>query len=615
MRLNTIVALTAGLLLQLAALPAPAAPAVVTTHALAMHGTPKYGPGFKHFDYVNPKAPKGGSVRLAATGTFDSLNPFILKGQPAIGLGGLYDTLTVASADEPFTQYGLLAKSMEVPRDRSWIIFNLRRNARWHDGKPITADDVVFTFNIIRDKGSPQLQFYYASIAKVEKLGPYRVKFTFKPGENREMPLIVGQQAILPKHYWAGRKFDETTLAKPLGSGPYAIAAMEPGRYIVYRRVANYWGENLPVNVGRDNFDEIRYDYYRDETVQIEAFKAGEFDFRAENSSQHWATAYNIPAVRNGQVIKAAIRHNRPAGMQGYVFNTRRSLFRDRRVREALAYAFDFERANKTLFYSQYTRTRSYFDNSELAATGLPSADELKLLNPYRDRLPPEVFTQVYQPPKTDGTGRIRNNLRRAVGLLEAAGWTFRNGKLVNKKSGQPFNFEIMLVSPLFERITLPFAKNLERLGITARVRTVDSAQYEKRLETFDFDMIVATWGESLSPGNEQRSYWGSAAADRPGSLNYAGVKDPVVDALIDKITAAPDRKSLVTRVHALDRVLQWGFYVIPQWHLGYDRLVYWNKFGRPAVTPIQGAQFDTWWVDKAKAAALRGRIRSEPNN
>ena len=579
------------------------------THAIAMHGRPKYPAGFSHFDYVNPDAPIGGTVRMATVGSFDSLNAFIIKGQPASGLGGTYDSLTTASADEPFTQYGLLAESMEVPDDRSWAIFNLRPQARWHDGRPVTAEDVVFTFETIRTQGAPQFRFYYADIKTIEILGPRRVKFVFAGNENRELPLIIGQQSILPKHYWKDRDFSKTTLEPPLGSGPYRITGLEPGRYIVYERVPDYWGWDLAVNRGTNNFGLIRYDYYRDETVQIEALKAGEYDFRLENSSKHWATAYNLPEVDQGLMVKEEIGHNRSVGMQGYVYNTRRALFQDPRVREALAYAFDFERANKTLFYGQYTRTRSYFENSELAAHGLPDEAESALLNPFKDQLPPRVFTESYQPPRTDGSGRIRSNLGQAVELLKAAGWQIQDGKL--QKNGQPFTFEILLYAPLFERISLPFAKNLERLGITAKVRTVDVAQYIKQLETFDFDMFVHVWGQSLSPGNEQRNFWGSAAADQPGSENYAGIKIPAIDTLVETIISAPDRETLVTRCRALDRVLQWGFYVIPHWHINYDRFIYWNKFGRPKVTPAQGAQFTTWWVDTEKEKALAGKIRS----
>jgi len=580
-------------------------------HALAMHGSPKYGPDFAHFEYVNPEAPKGGNVRLAAIGSFDSLNPFIIKGEAAAGIGGLYDSLTTASADEPFTRYGLLAESMEVAEDRSWITFTLRPEARWHDGQPVTVDDVLFTFDLVRREGEPQIRFYYRDITAIEKLDARRVKFTFANTSNRELPLIVGEQAILPQHYWQEREFARTSLEPPVGSGPYRIGSLEPGRFIVYQRDPDYWGRDLPVNVGRHNFATIRYDYYRDTTVVIEAFKAGEFDYREENSSKHWATAYAMPEVEQGLLQKMRFDNDLPQGMQGYVINTRRTLFRDRRVREALGWAFDFERSNQTLFYGQYKRTRSYFDNSEMAALGLPGAAELELLEPYRDLLPPEVFTTEYNPPATPGDGRIRDNLRRAYELLTAAGWQVESNRLVHTETGQPFEFEILLVSPLFERITLPYKQNLERLGITARVRTVDTAQYIKRLETYDYDMIVFRWGLSQSPGNEQLNYWGSNAAQQDGSRNFAGVSDPVVDALMEKLISADDRAGLVTAARALDRVLQWGFYVVPHWHIDYDRVLFWDKFGRPEVTPAAGVQFGAWWVDPEREARLRGRLKS----
>ena len=442
---------------------------------------------------------------------------------------------------------------------------------------------------------------------KVEKLDERTVRFTFGGGTNRELPLILGQLVVLPKHYWAERDFTRTTLKPPLGSGSYKIGAFEPGRHVEYQRVEDYWGRDLPVNVGRDNFDRIRHDYYRDGTVSVEAFKAGEYDFRDENSSKNWATAYDFPALRQGLVKKEEIPHDRSTGMQGFAFNSRRLLFQDRKVREALAYAFDFEWSNRTLFYGQYARTRSYFDNSELAATGLPAPDELAILSPHRGRLPEEVFTRPYEPPANDGSGRIRANLRQGSKLLREAGWSIdkTTRKLTHKATGRTMEFEILLVSPLFERIVLPFKKNLARLGITATVRTVDSAQYRRRLDDFDFDVVIGTWGQSLSPGNEQRNYWGSDFADRPGSRNLVGIKDPVVDALVAGVIKASDRKSLVNHVRALDRVLQWGHWVIPQWHIPYDRLVYWDRFGRPEVTPTQGVQFDTWWIDARKVEAL----------
>ncbi|RAU23771.1 hypothetical protein CU669_01365 [Paramagnetospirillum kuznetsovii] len=567
-----------------------------TGHGLAMHGALKYPAGFKHFDYVNPDAPKGGEVRLAEIGGWDSLNPFIVKGEAAAGSDLPFETLLTGSADEPFSEYGLIAETVETPADRSWVIYTLRPQARWHDRKPITADDVVFSFEILKAKGHPRYRFYYAAVDKVEKLAERRVKFSFKPGDNRELPLIIGQLPILPKHYWQGRDFGLTTLEPPLGSGPYKIATFETQRSITYERVKDYWGADLPVRRGMNNFDRIRYDSYRDTTVALEAFKAGEYDWRLENEARKWATGYkDWQGLKDGRGRQEAIPHRRPAGMQGYAYNLRRPLFQDVRVRRALAYAFDFEWSNKTLFYGQYKRTASYFANSELAAEGLPGPLELAVLEPLRAQLPPEVFTEAYRPPMTDGEGNIRPNLRAAMKLLEEAGWDVVDGKLV--KDGQPFVFEILLVQPVWERITLPFARALARLGIEANVRTVDTAQYKNRLDHYDFDMIVHVWGQSQSPGNEQASFWGSESADQPGGQNLAGIKSPAIDALIDQVISAPDRDALVARTRALDRALLWGHYVIPHWHLGTDRLVWWDKFGRPKVSPSNGTQFLTWWV------------------
>jgi microcin C transport system substrate-binding protein len=605
-----MVCLVAGALMLATPLVLHAA-ALYSGHGIAMHGDLKYGPDFKHFDYVNPAAPKGGELKQGTVGTFDSFNAFIIKGNPVAGIGQIYDTLLTPSADEPFSEYGLLAEKVETPADRSWVAFTLRPNARWHDGKPITVDDVIWSFETLRDKGAPFFRAYYHNVDKVETTGERTVKFTFKPGENRELPLILGQFPVFPKHWWATRDFDTTSLEIPLGSGPYKVESFEPGRYVVYARVPDYWGKDLPVNVGRNNFDRSRIDYYRDPTVALEAFKAGEFDFEIEQSAKAWATAYDFPALKNGLVKKEEIPNDRPVGMQAFAFNTRRPMFKDARVREALGYLFDFEWSNRTLFYGQYTRTRSYFDNSELAATGLPSEAELAVLAPYRGRVPEKVFTTEYNPPKTDGSGNIRDNLRAAARLLGEAGWVVdeKTRKLTNKDTGQEMQFEILLDNPLFERIVLPFVKNLERLGITATVRTVDTAQYQRRTDEFDFDMIIPRpWAQSLSPGNEQRDYWTSAYADKPGSRNLIGIKDPVVDALVEAVIAAPDRPSLVARVRALDRVLQWGQWVIPQWHISYDRVAYWDKLARPAVTPAQGVQLDAWWVDPQKAAALEAR-------
>ncbi len=585
---------------------AGAAEHVAKAHGIAMYGDLKYGPDFTHFDYADPNAIKGGEVRLHAIGTYDSLNPFILKGVPAASLNGfLFETLTENALDEPFSEYGLIAETIEVPADRSWVTFTLRPEARWHDGTPITADDVIFSFNILRKKGHPFYRAYYKSVAKVEKLGERRVRFDFVAGVNRELPLIMGQLPVLPKAYFENRDFAKTTLDPPMGSGPYRVESVDPGRSITYARVKDYWAANLPVRRGRFNADRIRIDYYRDPTVAMEAFKAHEYDFRAENTSKVWATAYVGPPFDAGLIIKEEIPHSIPTGMQGFFFNTRRDKFADRRVREALGYAFDFEWTNKNLFNGAYTRTRSYFSNSELASSGLPGPDELKLLEPFRDQLPPEVFTKEYRPPKTDGSGNPRRNLRQALRLLRAAGWEVRDGRLVSKANGRPMEIEFLIVSPAFERVIAPFVKNLARLGITARIRLVDTAQYQKRLEQFDFDIIVGSIGESMSPGNEQRNYWTSTAADTPGSRNYAGIRSPVVDALVDKLIAAESRKALVAAARALDRVLLWGYYVIPQWHIRYFRVAYWNKFSRPEITPKYGLGFDTWWIDPVKAATL----------
>ncbi|MEE9317913.1 MAG: extracellular solute-binding protein [Rhodospirillales bacterium] len=603
--------LVIALLLALSPGSAAHADKAVKGHGIAMHGDLKYKPGFKNFDYVNPAAPKGGTVRLNVIGTFDSFNSFIVKGNPASGLGFIYENLMSGSADEAFSQYGQLAEQVETPADRSWVAFTLRAGARWHDGKPVTPEDVIWSFETLTTEGTPFFRFYYGNVTEAIKTGPRTVRFNFKPGENRELPLILGQLTILPKHYWESRAFNKTTLEPPLGSGPYVIDSFEPGRSITYKRVKDWWGRDLAINRGLYNFDVIRYDYYRDSTIALQAFKKGEYDYRPENSSKAWATAYDFKDVKTGLVRKENIAHNRSSGMQAFVFNTRREIFKDHRVREALSFAFDFEWSNKNLFYGQYARTRSYFDNSELAATRVPEGDELKLLEPYRGRIPNELFTQEYNPPKSDGSGNIRRNLRKASKILTDAGWVVKGRKRVNEKTGKPLTFEVLLVSPLFERIVLPFAKNLEKLGIKISVRTVDPSQYRRRLDTSDFDVIVSGWGQSLSPGNEQRSQWGSAAADIEGGRNFIGIKDPVIDELIEKVIAAADRKSLVTSVRALDRVLQWGHWVIPHWHAKYDRIAYWNKFGRPAITPVQGNQFMAWWVDPVKEDALKSKLAS----
>ena len=577
-------------------------------HGLSLFGDLKYGPDFKHFEYADPDAPKAGSMRLAAIGTFDNLNPYIVRGVAAAGISQTFDTLMVSSEDEPGSEYGLIAESVEVAPDRMSVLYKLRDKARFHDGSPITPEDVVWTFDTLREKGQPMYRSYYGDVSKVETDGERGVRFHFKSAENRELPQILGQMPVLSKKYWDGRDFTKTTLEAPLGSGPYKVESVDPGRSIAYRRVPDYWAADLPVRKGRNNVDEIRYDYYRDATIALEALKAGQYDVRLENSSKAWATGYDSPALRQGLLKKEEIPNQLPRGMQGFAYNLRRPIFQDPLVREALAYAFDFEWSNKNLFYGAYKRTRSYFDNSELAATGVPQGDELKILEQYRGRIPEEVFTKEYNPPKYDGSGNIRNGLREALKLLKEAGWSIKGGKLVNDKTGDPFEFEILLVQPEFERIVLPFARNLERMGITARVRTVDPSQYQKRMDTFDYDMAVASFGQSLSPGNEQREYWGSQAADQEGSRNTLGIKNPVIDALVEALIQAPDRESLVARTRALDRVLQWGCYVIPHYHTDVSRVAYWDKFRRPAITPKYGLGLDTWWVDVSAEKAIEAK-------
>lgn len=578
-------------------------------YGISLHGDLKYDKSFTHFDYINPNAPKGGTIKLSALGTsFDTLNPYTLKGNAAAGLSDVYDNMMTSSEDEAFSEYGLLAESLEVAEDNSWVIFNLRPEAKWHDGKPITADDVVFTFSTLMEQGHPRYRFYYDSVDRVEKLGTHKVKYYFKEGNNNELPLIVGQLPVLPKHYWESRDFSKTTLEPPLGSGPYKIKDFEPGRYISFERVKNYWGANLPVNKGKHNFDTKRIDYYRDGVVALEAFKAGAYDFRAENASKFWATGYDQSQIDKGLIIKEVVGHEIPTGMQAFVMNLRRPLFADPRVREALAYAFDFEWTNENLFYGQYSRTKSFFSNSELASSGLPSPAELKILAPYRGKISDNVFTQSYQPPATAGDGKIRNNLKQAIALLKEAGWNVardgeHKGQLV--KDGEIFSFELLLNQPIWERVALPFVKNLSRLGIEAKLRMVDSVQYAEREESFDYDMIVDVFGQSLSPGNEQRDFWSSKSADRNGSKNTAGVKDPVVDELIEGVIASKDRQDLINHTRALDRVLLWKHIVIPHWHIRNFRLAYWNKFGKPAMTPKYGLGFDGWWYDDEKANKL----------
>ena len=588
---------------------AAAAEEVVKRHGLTLVGALGYPADFAHRGYANPHAPKGGSVRLHAIGAFDSFNPYIVKGDSA-SLRFVVETLMTSPMDEISAEYGLIAETVEVPEDLSYVIYNLRPEARFHDGKPVTADDVIFSFNALREQGRPFYRFYYRNIAKAERLGRHRVKFHFTGPPNRELPQITGQLPVLPKHYWEGRAFGQTTLEPPLGSGPYRIARFEAGRFVEFERVKDYWGERLPINRGMNNFDRMRIDYYRDRTVALEAFKANEYDYRTENSSKDWATGYRFPAAAAGLVHTEQVRHARPTGMQSFAFNLRRAKFQDIRVREAIGLAFDFNWSNRNLFYGQYSRTTSFFSNSELAASGLPGPAEKTLLEPFRGKIPAAVFTREFKPPETDGSGNVRRNLRRAVRLLKSASWAIENGRLTHAGTGEKMEIEFLLVSPAFERVVAPYIRNLKRLGIEGRIRVVDSSQYINRLNGFDFDMAIASWGQSDSPGNEQRDFWSSDAAGRQGSRNLVGIRDPVVDALIEKLIAAPDRARLVAATRALDRVLLWNHYVIPQWHIRFDRIAYWDKFGKPARSPRYGNDLMSWWVDAGKAASLQERKR-----
>jgi len=582
-------------------------------HGLSLFGDLKYPADFPAFDYVNPKAPKGGAVRLIAIGAFDNFNIFVagVKGNIAGGIDLIYDTLMVAALDEVSTEYGLIAESVSYPADFASVTYRLRPNGKWHDGKPITTDDVIFSFEAFR-KNHPQYSAYYQHVTKAEKTGERDVTFTFDSTGNRELPQIVGQLNILPKHWWegtdaSGKKRDvaATTLEPLLGGGAYRIKEFTAGRTMVFERVKDYWGKDLNVNIGRDNFDELRYEYFRDATVAIEAFKADVVDWRTENSAKNWATAYDFPAVKDKRVLLEEFPIRSSGVMQGFAFNTRRDKFKDARLRLALNYAFDFDEMNKQLFFGQYTRIASYFEGTELAARGLPDAMELAILEPLRDKVPPEVFTKAYTNPTGGSPEATRNNLRESLRILKEAGYEVRNQKLTNVKTGEPLAIELLSQDPTTERFYLFYRPALERLGIAVTVRTVDEAQYINRLRSWDFDVITAVWGQSLSPGNEQRGFWGSAAADQSGSRNYVGIKDPAIDALIDRVIFAKNRAELVAATKALDRVLLWHHFVVPQWTYSKQRTVRWDRFGRPEKLPQYGASaFPTiWWWDADRAA------------
>ena len=583
-----------GCLLLTVATATSAAPA---THALTLYGEPpKYPADFSHFDYVNPDAPKGGTLRLSGFGSFDSLNGFISRGTAADQLGLIYDTLTVHALDEPFTEYGLIAERIEQAEDNTWVRFHLRPEARFHDGHPITASDVVFTFNTLLEHGAPFYRAYYGDVKEVTADNEHSVTFHFQHGLNRELPLVLGQLPVLPEHYWAERDFNRTGLEPPLGSGPYRIGQVRAGRSMSFERVTDYWAADLPVRRGFYNFDRVSVDYYRDLGVALEAFKAGQFDFNEEYSAKNWSTGYDSPALGDGRIIKEEIPNLNTRGMQGFVFNLRKPHFQDVRVRQAIALLFDFEWANSRLFHGAYERSHSYFGNSELGAEGLPGDDELALFEPLREQLPEAVFGPAYLPPTTDGSGSIRDQRRQAYALLQEAGWRIENDQLVNAE-GEPLTFEFLLIQADFERVLLPYKRNLASLGIDMQLRRIDVSQYVNRLRSRDFDMVVTSFAQSNSPGNEQREYWHSSSADNPGSRNLMGLQDPAVDQLVEGLIQADSRAELITHTRALDRVLRAGHYLVPNYHTSMYRVAYWKKFAHPEQAPKYDLGLYTWWA------------------
>lgn len=587
-------------------------------HGLSLFGNVKYPAAFRHFEYVNPDAPKAGTVRQVAIGTYDNFNQVVagVKGSLVSGMEHIYDTLTVPAFDEVSTAYGLLANAASYPPDFSSVTYRLRPEAKWHDGTPVTPEDVIFSLQVFK-KNHPGYAAYYRHVSGAEKTGEREITFKFDAPGNRELPQIVGELTILPKHWWEGvdtsgkkRDVTATTLEMPLGCGAYRMKEFVPGRSITYERVKDYWGKDLNVNVGRDNFDEIRYEYFRDSTVAIEAFKADQIDWRFENSAKDWATAYHFPAVEEKRVVLEEFPVRNVGVMQAFAFNIRRDKFKDPLLRRAFNFAFNFEEMNNQLFFGTYHRIASYFEGTELASSGLPTGVELDILEPLRDKIPPEVFTTPYTNPQNGNAEAIRSNLHESLRLLKQAGYEVRDTKLVNTKTGEPLSVELLVDNPQFERVMLFYKPSLERLGIAVSVRTVDPTQFENRLRNWDYDIITASWAESLSPGNEQRSYWGSQAADQNGSRNAVGIKNPAVDALIDRIIFAKSREELVATTHALDRVLLWNHYVVPQWTYGKERTARWDRFGHPEKLPEYAASaFPTvWWLDEQKAAKVGQR-------
>ena len=596
-----IAAFSVGLLV----LQSPVYAASKVAHGISVFGDLKYKADFTHFDYVNPEAPKGGRLRLAGRESFDNLNPFILRGKSAQGVGLLFDTLMTRSMDEPDALYGLLAESVEVDDDGRWVAFNLRKEARWHDGSQVTADDVVFTFHTLVKEGHPVYRLLYADVAEVRAEGRHRVRFEFKSGANRGLAVKLAAMPVLCKSYYEQVPFDKTTMTAPLGSGPYTVEKIEAGRQIVYKRDKAYWGRDLPVNRGRFNFDVIQWDYFRDRGVAREAFFAGVYDFHEEFVSRSWETQYDKPAVRQGLIVRETLPDGRPVGIQGFFINLRRAKFADRRVRRALNLAFDFEWTNKHLFFGLYRRMNSLFENSIYAAHNPPSEAELKLLQPYRGTIPEGVFEKPYQAPSTVPNG-IRPNLLEAARLLRLAGWHIRDHTTLVNGQGEPFTIEFLISSPSLARIIGPYRRNLARLGIRCTIRVADSANLKNRRDTFDFDVISQRLPQFLTPGKEQQGYFGSEAADTPGSKNISGLKSPAVDALIDRIIDADNRDDLKVAARALDRVVMWSEFIIPHWFKGTHNIAYWDKFDRPKkMAPYDLGVLDTWWVNPDKAQSI----------
>ncbi len=587
-------------------------------HGLSIFGELKYPADFKNYDYVNPDAPKGGRIVTMGTGganTFDSLNLFILKGDKAQGLDSLFDTLMVRANDEPDAMYGLVAKTADVAADGLSVTFKLRPEAKFSDGAPVTSEDVAQSFKFLKENGAPEYSLALHDAVSAEAIDAETVKYIFKGTLTRDLPQIVAGLPVLSKAYYAGEKFEETTLKPPLGSGPYKIKDFNPGSHITYARREDYWAKDLPVNRGRYNFDEVRYDYYRDRNVELEALKSAQMDFREEFSSVNWATGYNIPAVTEGRLIKEALPDERPSGAQGYFLNTRREKFQDIRVREALDLVFDFEWSNKKLFYNLYTRTTSYFENSDMKASGKPSAEELALLDPFKGKLAPQVFDEPYTPPLTDGSGNNRDNLKKARDLLISAGYTPAPDHLLRNAKGEALTIEFLDFETMFERITQPFVKNLKRIGVDASLRLVDPAQYERRIKSYDFDVTTQRYSLRLTPGIEMRNYWGTEAAKMDGTQNLPGIADPVIDALVDEVTAAKSRAELVTATRAIDRVLRASHYWVPHWYKASHNVAYWNKFSRPAtMAKYDPSILDTWWYDSQKAGALTAGQTPKPD-